>query len=180
VWRPKNTTFQQEHIVGTTAFGGGGITVWGWFSLNCRIDLYVIDGTLTGQKYRDLILRSLVVPHFDGHPLASRPIVVDDKYNQYSARLSARLSATGGNRSTTLVIHDTGYESDRTVMGLSRTKSERTYPEVSKHSGIRDCFDSGMATVPSTQTETLDSWNEETCSGTAQDARRLYSLLTLS
>jgi hypothetical protein len=39
--------------------------------------LYVIDGTLRGQKYRDQILRSLVVPHFDGHPLASRPILMD-------------------------------------------------------------------------------------------------------
>jgi hypothetical protein len=51
---------------------------------------------------------------------------------------------------------------------------------VSKHSGIRDCFGSGMATVPSTQTQALDSRNEETCSGTVQDARRLYLLLTLS
>jgi hypothetical protein len=67
----------QEHIVGTTAFGGGGFTVWGCFSLNCKFDLYVIDGTLRGQKYRDQILRSLVVPHFDGHPLASRPILMD-------------------------------------------------------------------------------------------------------
>ena len=88
---------------------------------------------------------------------------------------SARLSATGGNTATTLVSHVTGYESDRTFMGLSRTKSERTYPEVSKHSGIRDRFGSGIATVPSTQTETLDSRNEETCSGTVQDVRRLYS-----
>jgi hypothetical protein len=63
--------------VGTTAFGGGGFTVWGCFSLNCKIDLYVIDGTLRGQKYRDQILRSLVVPHCDGHPLASRPILMD-------------------------------------------------------------------------------------------------------
>jgi hypothetical protein len=54
--------------VGTTAFGGGGFTVWGCFSLNCKIDLYVFDGTLRGQKYRDQILHSLVVPHFDGHP----------------------------------------------------------------------------------------------------------------
>jgi hypothetical protein len=47
--------------VGTTAFGGGGFTVWGCFSLNCKIDLYVIGGTLRGQKYRDQILHSLVV-----------------------------------------------------------------------------------------------------------------------
>jgi hypothetical protein len=38
------------------------------------------------------------------------------------------------------------------------------YPEASKHSGIRDCFGLGMATVLSTQTETLGSRNEETCS----------------
>jgi hypothetical protein len=47
--------------------------------------------------------------------------------------------------------HVTGYESDRIFMGLSRTKSESTYPKVSKHSRIRDCFGSGMATVPLTK-----------------------------
>jgi hypothetical protein len=31
--------------VDTTAFGGGGFTVWGCFSLNCKVDLYVLDGT---------------------------------------------------------------------------------------------------------------------------------------
>ena len=51
--------------------------------------------------------------------------------------------------------------------------------KVSKHSGIRDCFGSGMATVPSTPTATLDSRNEEKCSGTVQDARWLYSSLTI-
>jgi hypothetical protein len=108
VWRPRNTTFQQEHIVGTTAFGGGGFTVWGCFSLNCKIDLYVFDGTLRGQKYRDQILHSLVVPHFDGHPLASRPILMDVNARPHNPH-SARLSATGGNRATTLVSHVTGY-----------------------------------------------------------------------
>ena len=28
VSRPRNTAFRQEHVVGTTAFGGGGVTVW--------------------------------------------------------------------------------------------------------------------------------------------------------
>ena len=57
VWRQRNTAFLQEHIVGTTAFGGGGFTVWGSFSLNCKLDLlqvlYVHDRTLTGQRYSD-------------------------------------------------------------------------------------------------------------------------------
>ena len=102
------------------------------------------------------------------------------KVSRFSQLNNRTYIATGGNRATTLVSHVTGYESDKTFMGLSRTKSERTYHEVSKHSGIRDCFGSGMATLPSTQTETLDSRNEETCSGTVQDARRLDSLLTVS
>ena len=86
VWRKRNTAFLQEHIVGTTAFGGGCFTVWRCFSLNCKLDLYVLDGTLTGQKYRDQILRPLVVPHFDCHPLASRPILMDANARPHRAR----------------------------------------------------------------------------------------------
>jgi hypothetical protein len=73
--------------------------------------LYVIDATLRGQKYRDQILRSLVVPHFDGHPLTSRPILMDG-----NARPHNPYSATGGNRATTLVSHVNGYESDEAFM----------------------------------------------------------------
>jgi len=87
VWRPRNTAFLQEHIVGTTAFGRGGVIVCGCFSLNCKFDLYVLDGTLTGQKYRDQILLSLVVPHFDCHPLASRPFLMNDNTNPHRARI---------------------------------------------------------------------------------------------
>jgi transposase len=48
VWGPRTTAFLQEHIMCTTAFGGAGVTVWGCLSLNCKLDLYVLDGTLTG------------------------------------------------------------------------------------------------------------------------------------
>jgi hypothetical protein len=65
VWRQRNTSFQDNHILGTTAFGGGGVTVWGCFSLDCKLDLHVLDGNLTGQKYRDNVLAPCVIPHFD-------------------------------------------------------------------------------------------------------------------
>ena len=87
VWRQRNTAFLQEHIVDTTAFGGGGFPVWEWFSLNCRLDLYVLDGTLTGQMYHDQTLCPLVVPHFDCHPLASRPILMGDNARPHRARI---------------------------------------------------------------------------------------------
>ena len=146
----RNILWAQLHLVEVVLLFGDA------FSLNCNLDLYVLGGTLPEQRYRDQILCSLFVLHFGGHPLASRPNLTQNLN-------SAILSATGGNRSTTLASHVTRQESNITFMGLSRTKSERTYPNVSKHSGIRDSFGSGMATIPSTQTETLDSRNEETC-----------------
>jgi hypothetical protein len=56
----------------------GGVTVWGCFSFDCKLDLYVLDGDLTGQKYRDNVLALRVVPHFDNHALADRPMFMDD------------------------------------------------------------------------------------------------------
>jgi hypothetical protein len=67
VWLQRNTSFQDNHSLGTTAFGGGGVTVWGCFSFDCKLDLCVLDGNLTGQKYRDNMLAPRVVPHFDNH-----------------------------------------------------------------------------------------------------------------
>ena len=56
VLRQRNTSFQDNHILGTTAFGDGGVTVWGCFSFDYNLDLYVLDGNLTGQKHRDNVL----------------------------------------------------------------------------------------------------------------------------
>ena len=57
------------------------------FSRNCKLDLYVLDVTLTGQMYRDQSLRPLVVPDYDGHPLASRAILMDDNASPHRARI---------------------------------------------------------------------------------------------
>ena len=81
------TLFQDNHILGTTAFGGGGVTFWGWFSFDCKLDLYVLDGNLTGQKYRDNVLAPRVVPHFDNHALADRPMFMDDNTRPHRARI---------------------------------------------------------------------------------------------
>ena len=77
-WRPKNTAYREQHILGTTAIGGGGVTVWGCFSFNCKMDLYILNGIMTGQKYCDNNIRDIVVPHFDNHRLATRLLFVDD------------------------------------------------------------------------------------------------------
>jgi hypothetical protein len=61
VWRQRNTSFQDNHILGTTAFGG--VTVWGCFSFDCKLDWYVLDGNLTGQKYRDNVRLHVRIVH---------------------------------------------------------------------------------------------------------------------
>jgi transposase len=54
---------------GHNCYWGWDVTVWGCFSFDCKLDLYVHDGNLTGQKYRDNVLAPRVVPHFDNHAL---------------------------------------------------------------------------------------------------------------
>ena len=87
VWRQRNTSFQDNHILGTTAFGGWGLTVWGCFPFDCKLDLYVLDGSLTGQRYRDNVLAPRAVPHFDNHALADRPMFMDDNARPHKARI---------------------------------------------------------------------------------------------
>ena len=87
VWRQRNTSFQDNHILGTTAFGCGGVTVWGCVSFDCKLDLYVLDGNLTGQKYRDNVLAPRVVPHFDNHALVDRPMFMNGNARPHRARI---------------------------------------------------------------------------------------------
>ncbi|GFT21642.1 transposable element Tcb2 transposase [Trichonephila clavipes] len=45
-------------------FGGGGVLVYGGISIDGRTDLYIIrDGPLTARRYRDEILRPILVPY---------------------------------------------------------------------------------------------------------------------
>ena len=54
--------------------------VWGWtgISYDCKLDLVTIQGNLPGDQYIRDVLQPVVVPHFDNHPLATRPVYMDD------------------------------------------------------------------------------------------------------
>ncbi|GFV63653.1 transposable element Tcb2 transposase [Trichonephila clavipes] len=55
-----NPAFVHESVI----FGGGGVLVYGGISIDGRTDLYIIrDGPLTARRYRDEILRPIVVPY---------------------------------------------------------------------------------------------------------------------
>ncbi|GFW87713.1 transposable element Tcb2 transposase [Trichonephila clavipes] len=64
IWRDcgsrNNPAFMHESVI----FGGGGVLVYGGISIDGGTDLYIIrDGPLTARRYRDEILRPIVVPY---------------------------------------------------------------------------------------------------------------------
>lgn len=49
----------------------------GCSSCGCKIDLVTVKGRLEKQKNQDFILDGFIVPHFDNHVLARRPVFMD-------------------------------------------------------------------------------------------------------
>jgi transposase len=59
--------------------------VWGCISHDCKLDLVTIQGQLTGDQYIRDVLQP-VVPHFDNHPLATRPVYMNDNARTHRSR----------------------------------------------------------------------------------------------
>ena len=100
VWRHRNTAYTPRNIKPTIPYGGGSVMVWGCISHDHKLDLVTIQGRLTGQRYIDEVLDPVVVPHFDNHSLASRPIFMDDNARPHRAR--AVTAFLQGNAITTI------------------------------------------------------------------------------
>jgi transposase len=60
--------------------------VWGCISHDCKLDLVTIQGNLIGDQYIRDVLQPVVVPHFDNHPLATRPVNMDDNARLHRSR----------------------------------------------------------------------------------------------
>ncbi|GFW87967.1 transposable element Tcb2 transposase [Trichonephila clavipes] len=78
-----NPAFVHESV----RFVGGGVLVYGGISIDGRTDLYIIrDGPLTTRRYRDEILRSIVVPY--AAAIGDDFILMDDNCSPHRANLS--------------------------------------------------------------------------------------------
>lgn len=86
VWRHRNAAYTPRNIVPTVPFGGGSVMVWGCVSHDCKLDLVTINGNHTGEKYTRDVLTPVVVPHFDNHTLAPRPLFMDDNARHHRSR----------------------------------------------------------------------------------------------
>ena len=86
VWRHKNTAYTPRNIQPTVPYGGGSVMVWGCISHDYKLDLVTIQGNLTGDQYIRDVLQPVVVPHFDNHPLSTRPVYMDDNARPHRSR----------------------------------------------------------------------------------------------
>ncbi|GFW91825.1 transposable element Tcb2 transposase [Trichonephila clavipes] len=64
IWRDRGSRNNPAFVHESIRFGSGGVLVYGGISIDGRTDLYIIrDGPLTAHRYRDEILRPIVVPY---------------------------------------------------------------------------------------------------------------------
>ncbi len=69
VWRRVGERFADVNVVDRVAHGGGGVMVWAGVCYGQRTQVHFIDGILNAQRYRDEILRPIVVPFSHDHHL---------------------------------------------------------------------------------------------------------------
>ncbi len=69
VWRHVGERFADVNVVDRVAHGGGGVMVWANVCYGQRTHVHFIDGILNAQRYRDEILRPIVVPIIHDHHL---------------------------------------------------------------------------------------------------------------
>lgn len=67
VYRRVDERYHDACVVERRPFGGGSVMVWGGITSTGRTSLVVLDGTLTGARYRDEILRTHVIPFLQNH-----------------------------------------------------------------------------------------------------------------
>ncbi|GFV04304.1 transposable element Tcb2 transposase [Trichonephila clavipes] len=64
IWRDRGSRNNPAFVHESVRFGAGGVLVYGVISIDERTDLYIIrDGPLTARRYRNGILRPIVVPY---------------------------------------------------------------------------------------------------------------------
>ncbi len=61
--------FADVNIVDRLAYGGGGVLEWAGVCHGQQTQVHFIDGILNAPRYRDEILRSIVVPFIHDHHL---------------------------------------------------------------------------------------------------------------
>jgi hypothetical protein len=148
-WRHKNTAYTPRNIQPTVPYGGDSVMVWGCISHDCKLDLVTIQGNLTGDQYIRDVLQLVVVPHFDNHPLATRPVYMDNNARPHRSR------------AVTAYLHEPGFESHRAYLGHVRPSYTGSETSCANHSSVGISIAPGMAAAITTG-HPMFNWRDET------------------
>ncbi|GFU83223.1 transposable element Tcb2 transposase [Trichonephila clavipes] len=86
IWRDRDSRNNPAFVHESVRFGGGGVLVYVGISIDGRTDLCIIrDGPLTAHRYRDEILRPIVVPY--AAAIGDDFILMDDNCSPHRANL---------------------------------------------------------------------------------------------
>ncbi|GFY06461.1 transposable element Tcb2 transposase [Trichonephila clavipes] len=86
IWRDRGSSNNPAFGHESVRFGGGGLLVYGGISIDGRTDLYIIrDRPLPARRYRDEILRPIVVPY--AAAIGDEFILMDDNCRPHRANL---------------------------------------------------------------------------------------------
>ncbi|GFV14127.1 transposable element Tcb2 transposase [Trichonephila clavipes] len=86
IWRDRGSRNNSAFAHESARFGGGGVLVFDGISIDGRTDLYIIrDGPLTARRYRDEIIRPIVVPY--AAAIGDDFILLDDNCRPHRANL---------------------------------------------------------------------------------------------
>jgi len=67
VYRRPGERYSDAAVVEHDRWGGPSVMVWAGIAFNCRTELVVLDGNLTGQRYRDEVLDAVTIPFMRRH-----------------------------------------------------------------------------------------------------------------
>jgi hypothetical protein len=137
--------------------------VWGCISHDCKLDLVTIQGNLTSDQYIRDVLQPVVVPHFDNHPLATRPVYMDDNARPHRSRAVAAYLQSEAVTSVPwpTMAHEPGFESHRAHLGHVRPSYTCSGTSCAKHSSVGSSIASGMVAAITTGHPT-SNWRDET------------------
>ena len=85
VWRRRGERFADACVREVDRYGGGSVMIWAGFSRETRTPLHVIQGTLTGLRYRDEIVQPLIQPAL--RAIGNQAVLQDDNARPHRARV---------------------------------------------------------------------------------------------